>query len=89
MKIYNTGKEFELKYNGQDIFVPEGLSEDMHEDIINQINTVAVRWGKEVEIIPGIEEEKAILAKYEKTEEKVEEKTEDSPKEKIPVEETK
>lgn len=57
MKIQNNGKQFELTFDGKDVFVPEGLSGEFPDDVAYHIQFVAQKWNKDVKLISNLEEE--------------------------------
>ena len=86
MKIYNNGPEFELKFDGQDIVVKEGLSGELIDRVAYHINSTGLKWGNDVQLISDAEEEATVL---EKNETPKEEAPIEEPVEKAPVEELK
>ena len=61
MKVFNFGTEFELTHDGNDVFVPSGLSGDFSNEVGYHIQFIADKWRKKVRLILNGEEEKKVL----------------------------
>jgi len=85
MKIQNNGEPFELKFDGQDISIPEGLSQSFPKTTAYHIQFTANKWGKNIRIVDTEEGEKEAIAENEAKVETPEETPEETPVE-TPVE---
>ena len=65
MKIVNNSEKFELKFDGHDVFVSEGLSEELPQEEAFHIQATGTKWGFDVKVLASKEEEEEYLAKVE------------------------
>lgn len=63
MKVQNNGEKFELTYNGGDIIVNTGLSQELPNNVARHIFVTATKWGNDVQLIDGQEKEIELLKK--------------------------
>jgi hypothetical protein len=63
MKVQNNGESFMLTYGGRDLFIPEGISQEFPDSVIHFIMFKADKWGRNVKLVAGKEQELEILKK--------------------------
>jgi hypothetical protein len=77
MKVQNNGDALNLTFGGRDLFVPQGLSSELPDDVVHYILAKAQKWNKDVKLIADKEQEIEVLKKQLEETKKVEEPKEE------------